>query len=237
MFDINTVRLINKKSDKPSKDEVSALRKLLNVQLPQYEEFVLKLGDGCLSDAVRVYSPERIFAELDQFRERWKEYFLWDGAGSELEKGFEISAVPIADSLQGDEIVQFGEGLYILPRYSNVAKLVAKDLFGGIEYICESGEVFDDVDDYYFESYKNRGRLKFINSEFTSFERVINIANSFEYVHRRDSIEDEFLSLEIPSIEGTISFFSDEAAVVYDLDYNTTSIVETLKRNGYSIVD
>ena len=239
MFD--DVLIITPKLDLSGLERLPELESLIGQMLPAYEQYVKRFGTGSYSNAVRVYAPHRILNENDEFRARCSEYFFWDGPDTEVSQADLSEAVIIADTLDGDEIVFLPHkkaGLYFLPRHSDNAKWIGHDLDEAIKYICESGQVYDDIPHKYFQSWVDRKRIELVNNQadfaFADYEqkfRGLITADIVEF-----SLDDEYLSLLSREIEGSISLFGKRVFIEYDQDINLESILATIEGFGYQRV-
>lgn len=105
-MDYGSVHLMNDDSVLVSPEAVARLERRLGTAMPTgYKEFVATLGLGVLNDAVRVYTPERIFTEFKDFQQRWSEYWFWDEGRDVLSKEKALECIIVADTGNGDELV------------------------------------------------------------------------------------------------------------------------------------
>lgn len=218
-------------------EDVKKLESRFSMVIPEYLEFMENFGEGTISNAVRVYPPQRILAETEAVRKRWADYFLWDDANSELTAQDLIDAVPIADSLDGDEVafVPCKNALYILPRHNDRAKRIGGDLSSAIEYICNSGEIYSDVDFLYFESWENRVNHKlFLEEQRFDFDLVLSQLKQIEHIHLSVSKEDDYISILCPQLEGSVSIFGEEAIIFTVSGIDPTPVMSVLQSLGYS---
>lgn len=121
-----------------------------------YGEFITALGAGCLSHALRVYSPQRVQRELEDWRARIRQYWFWDAGADVLTKAEALQSVVFADTLAGDEFIfspASPDRILVLPRYSENVFCAGRDLWEMIEWTFDSGELFEPVDEYSFEGF------------------------------------------------------------------------------------
>src|SRR4051812_24044802 len=105
-LDLTKVKAAKQSLDSATAADVERLEKKLGVKLPAgYREFMTTLGDGLLSDYVRVYPPKQISKELKEWRKRIKQYWFWDELPVLLKKDRAIESIVIADTIEGDEVV------------------------------------------------------------------------------------------------------------------------------------
>ena len=100
---------------------------------------------------IRVYAPDDILDNLDEYRERWLQYFLWDNDDSALSEEELQECFPLADTINGDEFVfKSGEksGILCLPRDDYTIFPVGKDLQDIVNFAMLSGKLFD-LNEYY----------------------------------------------------------------------------------------
>jgi hypothetical protein len=110
------VYLVNRHLQKTTRRELAGLRNLLDPLPRGYGEFVTTFGSGDLCDVLRIWTPEEIRRRVPEYR-KYVEQTL------ELLKGVPradfLNAVPIAMSIDGDEIVvcpDHPRSLFLLPR-------------------------------------------------------------------------------------------------------------------------
>ena len=85
--------------------EVTDVAARLGLTFPDgYAEYVTELGDGLLSNFLRIWSPKKVEADLDEHRQRLSENFFWDHDGP-LTQARARETVAIAHSMNGDELV------------------------------------------------------------------------------------------------------------------------------------
>jgi hypothetical protein len=113
-----------------------------------YREFVLAFGAATYCGRVRVYPPQRIVAELADWRERVTQYFFWDASADLLDAESVRQCIPVADTFTGDELIFHPADpsrLYVLPREEEEIFLVGADLDQALEWLCRSGRLHKKV--------------------------------------------------------------------------------------------
>ncbi|TWT34317.1 hypothetical protein [Blastopirellula retiformator] len=228
---IDQIFAITKKLDIPNPKVIERVESLFHADLPQLRQYWKRLGVGTLSVAMRVYSPERIEGELEEFRRRWKEYFLWGGVGSAVEPGFEADAIIIADSLDGDEVIQLPDGLYLLPRHRDVAVRIGDDLVDAIRYICSSGQIYTDIQFFWFESWVDRLSREFLADQL-DFATARDFVNALPAAYYQEEPEDNYVSALLPDIEGSLTFIGAQAILHSDRYADVAEYVAALKELG-----
>jgi len=128
-----------------------------------YREYVTELGEGVLSEFVRIYPPWRIEVELADWRERINRYWFWDEGAKVLPKPRALECIVIGDTTNGDEMV-FHPGrtdaLFVLPRHSDAIFPAGADLFAAVDWMCNSGKLSDPFDERNFEPFDSRKQAK-----------------------------------------------------------------------------
>lgn len=149
-MDYGSVHLMNDDSMLVSPQAVARLERQLGTTMPTgYKEFVETLGLGVLNDTVRIYMPERIFAEFRDFQRRWNEYWFWDEGRDVLSKAKALECIIVADTGNGDELVfhpSQPDKLYVLPHGSEQIFEPGGTLDEAIEWILHSGVLFGDAE-------------------------------------------------------------------------------------------
>jgi hypothetical protein len=109
--------------------DLQRLKTELAAQLPAgYEEVIRTLGPGTLRVTVRVQGPATILRSTKAWRERIAQYWFW-GNGPLLSKEAAQSAVLIADTIGGDELVFLPtepDTLLLLPHEDEEVQLVSR---------------------------------------------------------------------------------------------------------------
>ena len=130
---------------------ISHLLEMLGESLPQYKSFVLKYGASEIAYIIRLYAPNDILDQYEDFRERWEGHFHWGDSKSALTEDELLECFPIADTHNGDEFIfKTGNksGIYCLPQDDDRIYYVGKDLQDVINFTMLSGNLFD-LNKYY----------------------------------------------------------------------------------------
>lgn len=125
--------------------EIDAVEHALGARFPDgYREYVGAFGEAIDTLFLRVYPPKRVRAELPQWRRRVDAFWFWapadDGFGAD--EGY--ASIPIADTLNGDELVFHPDRpgvLYVLPRDEEVVAPLRGGLIEALAWMAESGEL------------------------------------------------------------------------------------------------
>lgn len=151
-YDLNDIDLHGKKDfDLNGNARITTLREQFGCSLPEYENYVMQYGPSELANMVRVYSPDRILDDTQEFREGWDGYFHWGNEDSALTEDDLQECFPIADTWNGDVFVfKKGKkiGIYCLPRDEDTIFFVGDDLQDIVNFAMLSGKLFH-LDDYY----------------------------------------------------------------------------------------
>lgn len=143
-----------------TRDQVDSLESRYWITFPAgYREYVTQLGEGTLSDYIRVYPPWRIERELDGWRRRIDEYWFWDASAEKLPKERALECVIVCDTVAGDEVVFHPcrrDRLFLLPRDSDRIHEIGSDLFSAIHWLCTSGVIEDPFSERRFEPFDSR---------------------------------------------------------------------------------
>ena len=124
--------------------EVDDLETRIGSRVPGgYREYVTRLGEGILSDFVRVLPPWRILADLDEHRGRMAAYWFWDDSSSPFGQEQAMASIPVADTTDGDAIAfhpSDPDQLVVLPRSEDSLYVRGPGLLATIEWVC-SGRI------------------------------------------------------------------------------------------------
>ena len=138
-------------------EEVAFVEAQLNTKFPDgYREFVTTLGSGDYAGLIRVYMPLRILKDLEEFRQRWDEYYFWDEGCEVLKKDQVLESIIVADTLNGDEIIfhpKATDALYVLPIDEEKIYQIGSTLYEALDWICDSGVLTTEVLSRDFEPY------------------------------------------------------------------------------------
>jgi hypothetical protein len=141
--------------------EVDATEAELGARFPSgYREYVTRFGEGILGGYyIRVYPPWRILTEINRWRERIGNYWLWDGGERVLSKNEALRCVVVGDTLDGDELIVLPdnpERVYILPRHRDAVMIAGDGLLPAIDWLCSSGTLTEAFAEREFEPFDSR---------------------------------------------------------------------------------
>lgn len=220
--------------------EVAQAAASLGIEWPRgYADFITATGEGTVSTWVRVYPPDRIVAEVDEFRERLREYWRWDGTDSVVTKEAAKELVPIADTIEGDEVALLpgASRLILLPRHEEVARELPGDLDQVLVWLCRSGELTAAIQLLYFEPWANRASRRYVLADGADTSGPIEalaaaMTGLASATERHDEEDGTFgWTWLLPQIGGVFAAFSDDDDGWASLDYDeSTADQETLAR-------
>lgn len=176
--------------------EVAALEKEYWVTMPEgYREYVTRLGEGVLGGTfVRIYPPARISREMEEWRARVKQYWLWDEGVKVMPKERGIECVIVGDTVGGDElIVHPGRPgkMYVLPRNSYKVFEIEGDLWAAVEWMCTSGKLTKRFTERKFEPFDTSKEAKSDSGggmgsdpEGGSLEEIADVASRWAKRHK-----------------------------------------------------
>ena len=151
-------------SEKPlvvaSPMEVEGLESQLWITFPVgYREYVTTLGEGLLSDFVRIYPPWRIEEDLKDWRRRINKFWFWDKGRELLPKERALECVIVGDTMNGDELVFHPtrpSSLFVMPRGGEKIFLAGDNLLGAVDWMCSSGKLAKRFTKREFEPFDSR---------------------------------------------------------------------------------
>lgn len=152
-------------------EDVKVLENKLWLKFPKgYQEYITHLGEGVLAQTIRIYPPRRIEEELEQWRQRVKDYWFWDNKPILLPKERALESIVLGDTLYGDELVfhpSKPKKIFILPHEEENVLLAGNDLLDVVQKILS--EVKEGTEfELNFEPYNSREIEKSFNEEFES---------------------------------------------------------------------
>jgi hypothetical protein len=151
-FNFNDIELRNRTEIDLSRcSHITELKELFDNLLPEYEAFVLKYGAAEIVSMIRVYAPDDILEQYQNFRDRWDGCYHWGDKSSALTDDELQECYPIADTWNGDEFIfKSGDkrGIYVLPRDEDIVYYVGQDLSDVINFAMLSEKLFD-LNEYY----------------------------------------------------------------------------------------
>jgi hypothetical protein len=143
--------------------DVAASAARLGVTFPDgYVEYMAELGEGVLSDRIRIWSPRRVENELPEHRRFWSDNFCWDIDGP-LTQARTAETVLLGDTIEGDGLVfhpDRPDDLFVLPRHEDQIYRIGPGLDAAIDWLCDSGVLSRPVAFSYFEPYGEREHIK-----------------------------------------------------------------------------
>lgn len=157
---IERILIRDRRLDRATEAEVDELDAVSGIELPPgYREYVTTLGEGCLSDWVRIYPPWRILGGLlDEYRQLMAQYWFWDEGPPVLTQSQAAESTPVGDTLDGDWLV-FHPALqlhFVLPRHSENIFIAGSNLFDALDWLCLSGILTNPIESLEFEPFSTR---------------------------------------------------------------------------------
>ncbi len=153
---LSDIQIVGKRSALPTQREVDDLVVRIGSPLPRgYAEYILALGEGNLAGYVRVYPPWRIANELQQWRDRIREYWFW----SEITQEHALECIIIGDTCDGDELIvhpSHPDDVLVLPRDSTKAMKAGCGLWEAVDWLCSSGVLTARIRSRRFEPFDSR---------------------------------------------------------------------------------
>jgi hypothetical protein len=166
MLDLADVYLVNPVLKVASKGDVERAEKTLGTKFPKgYADFVTKFGTGLFNDVIRVYAPDNVVDELEQFRNRIEEYYFWDQSEDLISKERVKECIWIADTLNGDEVIFHPDNparLYLLPRDSEEIEILGKTLNDALEQLLKMSDAASSDTILKFDSLIGRKNIKLV---------------------------------------------------------------------------
>jgi hypothetical protein len=151
-FNLNEIDLRGKvEFDLSRNSGLAELKDKFGCSLSEYESFVLKYGASEIADMIRVYAPDDVLEQYQDFRERWEGCFHWGDKNSALTDDELQECYPIADTPNGDEFIfKPGDkkGIYVLPLDQDIVYFAGNDLSEVVDFAINSGKLVDP--DYYY---------------------------------------------------------------------------------------
>ena len=143
-----------------TQSEVTDLETRLEATFPAgYREYVTQLGEGVLSDLVRVLPPWRVLGELEAHRGTMAGFWFWESGDDAFDQAAAMESIPLADTLDGDVIAfhpTAPERIVVLPRHHDRVYVRGPDFLETINWVC-SGRVIRSLGpERYFEPFDSR---------------------------------------------------------------------------------
>lgn len=214
------------------------------IRLPTgYREFIETFGVGTLTNWVRVYPPDRILRDRDEWRERIGEYWFWKPGETGMTQTRALESVCIADTMDGDELVvhpDAPEEAILLPRHHDECFHTGSAFNEAITWLHESGRLIVPVSFYYFIPWTARLRVHGSGTGAEHAELVAAIQNTGLVTHRIDAPDEEtaedgpFTQLMLERVGGRL-WIHDASRIVLDCDDDAddtlvSSITRALER-------
>jgi hypothetical protein len=143
--------------------EVAAVADRLGLRFPDgYAEYVTELGEGTLSDYLRIWSPRAVQDGLEEYRRLLSDHFSWDRDGP-LSPAHTGEVVMLGDTLDGDSLVfhpDRPDDLFVLPRHDDQIYRIGPGLEAAIDWLFDSGVLRRPRGLPYFEPTGERERIE-----------------------------------------------------------------------------
>lgn len=199
-------------------EDVATLEAELGLSMPPgYEHFVTTYGEGTFCDMLQICSPARVRRLLAEFRERWAEFWFWDGLITQAEMA---DAVVVADTDAGDEFVLHPghEQLMCLPRDDERVYPVGSTLTELIDWYCTSGVLIRPERVRSFESWIERRYENWSGGNFEDVRTAVAALGIHE-VEDLDA-EERSATFHIPAIGGHVSVRRPESPTYVHMQYD-----------------
>ncbi|WP_020391371.1 SMI1/KNR4 family protein [Kribbella catacumbae] len=198
-------------------DDVRTAEAALGVQLPNgYRELMTTLGDGEISGILRVFSPAKLEAEQELFRELTQDVWFFNEPDETLTKDYALESIAIADSIDGDQVIFHpGTGrLHVLPRHDEHTYSVGTDLWDVVAWFQESGVLTRPHPFRYFESFAGPTEATNGQGRRGGFSQL---AEAISSLGLHDAVEtgDDECTFFVKAIGGYLSLQDPQASNVY----------------------
>src|SRR5580704_12193283 len=210
----STVYLVNPQLDRATDADVQVAERTLKTHFPQgYREFVTTLGKGLYCDLIRVYLPQRVAAEVGEFRDRVSEYFVWDEGEDVLPRSRAVESICIADTVGGDEVVFHPDDaaqLYLLPHDSETIPKIGSTFDAALAWILQSGELTTPSESRYFDSGIARQSIELVSVKkrptFARLKTALLKLGLHDYVNEvAEGRRSKALKIFVKAIGGSVS--------------------------------
>jgi hypothetical protein len=145
-----------------SREEVEAVAARLRVRFPDgYAEYMTELGEGTLSNDIRLWPPRQVEANLAEFRRLLADVFQYRDAGPLTPERVRESII-LGDTITGDWLLFHPErpdDLFVLPRHDDQVYQIGPGLEAAIDWLCDSGVLQRPAQLRFFEPKGERERL------------------------------------------------------------------------------
>lgn len=152
---LEEVRIKGKTLHTATLEEVAEAERVLKTTLPAgYAEYVTHLGEGTLSNWVRVYPPWRVVGELKSWRERIKSHWFWEAGERKLSFARAQKCIIIADTIGGDELIFYPakpDRLFVLPREDEDIHVLDGSFWDSLDWLCTSGKLTKPLRTFQFK--------------------------------------------------------------------------------------
>jgi len=154
-LDLSAVEIRGGPLNLVSDAEIDGLEERLQCTFPQgYREFMTHLGEGTISNFVRVLPPWRILEYLDEHRGLMGGYWSWESPEVPFGQEDAMASIPLAETLQGDVLVfhpSNPQAIYVLPRHEERLHVLGPGLLEAIAWASTPGRLGDVAPAMYFE--------------------------------------------------------------------------------------
>ncbi len=153
--------------DRPtaSAEAIASLASAVGVPLPEgYVTYVTRFGESCDSTFLRVYPPERVLRERDEWQIRIDTYWHWSAAEDGFDRDEAYESYVLADTLSGDELIWHPAKpgrFYVLPR--NLDAVIAREMSFEklLAWAASSGDLGARVAFRFVAPLRDRARVDF----------------------------------------------------------------------------
>lgn len=146
-MDLDDILLISRQLRPVQPGAVAAAEATLGCRFPAgYAAYVERFGEGDLGDLVRVYPPDKVLTDREEWRERITEYWFWETAAAGVTPELIRECVLVADSLNGDEFCFHPadpDTLFALPRDFDEVYRLAPGLMSALDWALRAGVLVD----------------------------------------------------------------------------------------------
>ncbi len=168
-MDLAKIKIVGGPRVQVTDEEVDQAAAKLKTHFPDgYRQYVTTLGEGTLANFVRVYPPWRILAELEEWRDRIRQYWFWDAGADVLSDEKAEQSIIVADTLNGDELIfhpSEPNRLFVLPREDEVIFEAGESLTEAVQWLCGSGKLTRRFKPREFEPFDSRTLQQKVPSE------------------------------------------------------------------------
>ncbi|MFO0909185.1 MAG: hypothetical protein U0794_12685 [Isosphaeraceae bacterium] len=126
-----------------------------------YTEYAAELGEGTLSNSLRVWMPAMVEKRLTEFRQLLLDCYSWKSGGT-LRRDDMRRVVVLGDTLAGDTLVlhpEYPDEIFFLPRHDETIRRLGPGLDAAIAWLCDEGGLGTPTRLRYFEPGGKRARI------------------------------------------------------------------------------